>query len=229
VSTRSVDDLVAALGIDSGISKSEVSRICAGLDEVVTAFGQKRDLPPMLQAANPAFGPARFLTVGDAIVATTDQSTAGHQYVVGRDGGASWQAPVTYPCDNGELETDPDHSALLAVCPAGRGSSVWQAGELIHWARVADVPGVDATRTTQVPLGPEAWLFVDVPDRSATLVTPDGTRSVEWPIGLGVTGVASIGADLNMATAEMARSGITRGYGGIYVSHDGGRTWARDD
>ena len=38
VSTRSVDDLVAALGIDSGISKSEVSRICAGLDEVVAAF-----------------------------------------------------------------------------------------------------------------------------------------------------------------------------------------------
>jgi putative transposase len=38
VSTRAVDDLVAALGIDSGISKSEVSRICAGLDESVTAF-----------------------------------------------------------------------------------------------------------------------------------------------------------------------------------------------
>jgi transposase-like protein len=39
VSTRAVDDLVAALGIDSGISKSEVARICAGLDEQVTAFG----------------------------------------------------------------------------------------------------------------------------------------------------------------------------------------------
>ncbi len=38
VSTRSVDDLVAALGIASGISKSEVSRICAGLDEIVGAF-----------------------------------------------------------------------------------------------------------------------------------------------------------------------------------------------
>ena len=38
VSTRSVDDLVLALGIDSGISKSEVSRICAGLDETVGAF-----------------------------------------------------------------------------------------------------------------------------------------------------------------------------------------------
>ena len=38
VSTRAVDDLVAALGIGSGISKSEVSRICAGLDEQVEAF-----------------------------------------------------------------------------------------------------------------------------------------------------------------------------------------------
>ena len=38
VSTRSVDNLVAALGVDTGISKSEVSRICAGLDERVAAF-----------------------------------------------------------------------------------------------------------------------------------------------------------------------------------------------
>jgi putative transposase len=38
VSTRAVDDLVGALGIASGISKSEVSRICAGLDEIVGAF-----------------------------------------------------------------------------------------------------------------------------------------------------------------------------------------------
>ena len=38
VSTRKVDDLVKSLGLDSGISKSEVSRICAGLDERVGAF-----------------------------------------------------------------------------------------------------------------------------------------------------------------------------------------------
>ncbi|XIJ58135.1 IS256 family transposase [Kitasatospora hibisci] len=38
VSTRSVDDLVKALGADTGISKSEVSRICADLDEQLTAF-----------------------------------------------------------------------------------------------------------------------------------------------------------------------------------------------
>jgi transposase-like protein len=34
---RSVDDLVA-VGVESGVSKSEVSRICAGLDEIVGAF-----------------------------------------------------------------------------------------------------------------------------------------------------------------------------------------------
>ena len=38
VSTRKVDDLVAALGVDAGISKSEVSRICAALDEEMNAF-----------------------------------------------------------------------------------------------------------------------------------------------------------------------------------------------
>jgi Transposase, Mutator family len=38
VSTRKVDDLVRALGADSGISKSEVSRICADLDGEVGAF-----------------------------------------------------------------------------------------------------------------------------------------------------------------------------------------------
>ncbi len=42
VSTREVDDRVKALGADSGISKSEVSRICADLDSEVAAF---RDRP----------------------------------------------------------------------------------------------------------------------------------------------------------------------------------------
>jgi putative transposase len=42
VSTRKVDDLVAVLGVDAGISKSEVSRICAGLDE---EMGEYRSRP----------------------------------------------------------------------------------------------------------------------------------------------------------------------------------------
>lgn len=35
VSTRKIDDLVAALVSTLGISKTEVSRICAGLDEQI--------------------------------------------------------------------------------------------------------------------------------------------------------------------------------------------------
>jgi len=42
VSTLSVDDLVAAVGAESGISKSEVSRICGGLCEMVQAFRGRR-------------------------------------------------------------------------------------------------------------------------------------------------------------------------------------------
>src|SRR5690625_6114396 len=42
VSTRKVDDLVRALGADSGISKSEVSRICADLDEDVAEIRSRR-------------------------------------------------------------------------------------------------------------------------------------------------------------------------------------------
>jgi putative transposase len=41
VSTRKVDDLMKALGLD-GISKSEVSRVCAALDTEVEAFRSRR-------------------------------------------------------------------------------------------------------------------------------------------------------------------------------------------
>jgi putative transposase len=43
-STCKVDDLVKALGADTGISKSEVSRICAGLDVEVAADGRREVL-----------------------------------------------------------------------------------------------------------------------------------------------------------------------------------------
>lgn len=37
-STRNVDDLVADLGVDSGVSKPQVSRICGGLDVEIARF-----------------------------------------------------------------------------------------------------------------------------------------------------------------------------------------------
>ena len=48
VSTRRVDDLVRALGIE-GISKSEVCRICAALDAEVEAFRSR----PLAGTADP--------------------------------------------------------------------------------------------------------------------------------------------------------------------------------
>ena len=45
VSTRKVDDLVKALGADTGISKSEVSRICADLGQEVSAFADAGVVP----------------------------------------------------------------------------------------------------------------------------------------------------------------------------------------
>ncbi|MCE2499232.1 MAG: transposase [Dehalococcoidia bacterium] len=46
VSTRTVDDLVKTLGCD-GISKSQVSRICGQLDQMVDAFlGRPLDAGP---------------------------------------------------------------------------------------------------------------------------------------------------------------------------------------
>ena len=41
-STRKVDDLVKALGCDSGISKSTVSRICTGIDADVAVLRTRR-------------------------------------------------------------------------------------------------------------------------------------------------------------------------------------------
>ena len=94
VSTRSVDDLVAALGAESGISKSEVSRICGGLDEVVEAFRGRRldhvEFPYVyldatyLNVRNSACQPASMATV-----VATGITADGNREVLGCDVGDS--------------------------------------------------------------------------------------------------------------------------------------------
>jgi putative transposase len=42
LSTKAGDELVSALGVSSGISKSEVSRICGQSDEVIDSFRERR-------------------------------------------------------------------------------------------------------------------------------------------------------------------------------------------
>jgi putative transposase len=94
VSTRSVDDLVEALGIDSGISKSEVSRICTGLDEQVGAFRTR----PLDHTEFPyVYLDATYLNVRNttgqvvsmAVVVATGIAADGSREVLGLDVGDS--------------------------------------------------------------------------------------------------------------------------------------------
>jgi transposase-like protein len=101
VSTRKVDDLVAALGIDAGISKSEVSRICAELDTVVAEF---RDRPLGHSPFPYIFLDATYVkahegasVVSKAIVIATGVTRAGDREVLGlavgdSEDGAFWTA-----------------------------------------------------------------------------------------------------------------------------------------
>ena len=87
VSTRKVDDLVAALGAESGISKSEVSRICARLDADVAAW-RERELSD--QATPYVFLDATYCkarvggrVVSRAVVIATGVTADGHREVLG--------------------------------------------------------------------------------------------------------------------------------------------------
>jgi putative transposase len=93
VSTRKVDDLVKALGAASGISKSEVSRICAGLDKELAEFRSR----PLSHVAFPyVFADATYVkgrvggrVVSRAVVVATGVTVNGDREVLGIDVGDS--------------------------------------------------------------------------------------------------------------------------------------------
>jgi putative transposase len=91
VSTRKVDDLVKALGID-GISKSEVSRICKALDSEVEAFRSRpleEECPYVILDAT--FHKVREIdrVVSTACVVAVGVTTDGERRVLGVDCGPS--------------------------------------------------------------------------------------------------------------------------------------------
>lgn len=92
VSTRTVDDVVAAMGGLAGVSKSEVSRICAALDAEVAAFAQR----PLDGAfpylfADATYGKVRVngRVVSQAVVVATGVSADGRREVLGHAVGDS--------------------------------------------------------------------------------------------------------------------------------------------
>ena len=101
VSTRKVDDLVTALGIDTGISKSEVSRICGELDAVVATFRDRSlghiAFPYVFLDATYVKAHDGASVVSKAIVIATGVTRSGDREVLGlavgdSEDGAFWTA-----------------------------------------------------------------------------------------------------------------------------------------
>src|SRR5213082_3491671 len=101
VSTRKVDDLVRALGADTGISKSEVSRICADLDQEVGVFRDRslaeQDFPYVFLDATYCKARVNRRVVSQAVVTATGVAADGHREVLGfavgdSEDGAFWTA-----------------------------------------------------------------------------------------------------------------------------------------
>jgi putative transposase len=93
VSTRKVDDLVVALGLEAGISKSEVSRICAELDTDLEAFRSRTlghvGFPYVFCDATYVKGRVRGRVVSRAVVVATGVTANGDREVLGVDVGDS--------------------------------------------------------------------------------------------------------------------------------------------
>ena len=91
ISTRSVDDLVKALGM-SGISKSQVSRLCAEIDERVTAFLDRPiegDWPYLWIDATYVKARAAGRIVSMAVIVAVGVNSDGRREVLGLDIGPS--------------------------------------------------------------------------------------------------------------------------------------------
>ena len=90
-STRKVDDLVRALGVSSGISKSTVSRICEQLDEEVAAFRDRSldhvEFPYVFVDATYLHGRKDHRVVSRAVVVATGVAADGNREVLDLDVG----------------------------------------------------------------------------------------------------------------------------------------------
>ena len=156
VSTRAVDDLVVAMGINTGISKSEVSRICAGLDERVDAFRNRAlghvEFPYV-------YLDATYINVRDddlgqvvsrAVVIATGITAEGRREVLGVDIGDSedetfWTKFLRSLKKRGlggvRLVLSDAHEGLKAALRRCFQGATWQRGR-VHYARtlLAKIP-----------------------------------------------------------------------------------------
>ena len=154
VSTRKVDDLVKALGADSGISKSEVSRICADLDEEVSAFRDRSladvEFPYVFLDATYCKARVNRRVVSQAVVIATGVTRDGRREVLGFDvgdseNGAFWTAFLRGLKARGlhgvQLVISDAHEGLKAAIGSVLLGAAWQRCR-VHFMRnvLARVP-----------------------------------------------------------------------------------------
>src|SRR3954466_9851324 len=156
VSTRKVDDLVKALGADTGISKSEVSRICADLDLEVAAFRDRTlaevTYPYVFLDATYCKARVNHRVVSQAVVIATGVTGDGRREVLGFDvgdseDGAFWTAFLRSLKARGlggvQLVISDAHTGLKQAVGAVMIGAAWQRCR-VHFMR--NVPA-------QVPRG----------------------------------------------------------------------------
>jgi len=154
VSTRKVDDLVKALGADTGVSKSEVSRICAGLDEEVGEFRDRSltgaAFPYVFLDATYCKARVGRRVVSQAVVIATGVRADGHREVLGFDvgdseDGAFWTAFLRSLKARGlhgvQLVVSDAHEGLKAAIGSVLLGAAWQRCR-VHFMRnvLAAVP-----------------------------------------------------------------------------------------
>jgi putative transposase len=153
-STRKVDDLVKALGADSGISKSEVSRICADLDTEVAAFRDRtlagQAFPYVFLDATYCKARVNHRVVSQAVVVATGVAADGHREVLGFDvgdseDGAFWTAFLRSLKARGlggvQLVISDAHAGLKVAISSVLLGAAWQRCR-VHFLRnvLAQVP-----------------------------------------------------------------------------------------
>src|SRR5882757_1873449 len=139
VSTRKVDDLVKALGADTGISKSEVSRICADLDQEVGGFRDRslagEAFPYVFLDATYCKARVNHRVVSQAVVIATGVRADGWREVLGfavgdSEDGAFWTAFLRSLKARGlggvQLVVSDAHTGLKQAISAVLLGSAWQ-------------------------------------------------------------------------------------------------------
>jgi hypothetical protein len=161
-STRRVDDLVRALGCDSGVSESTVSRIFAGIDADVAVLRTRRlDHQPFVHVwldATYVHVREHRHVVSKAVVIATGLRADGHREVLGVDVGDSERTRRS-----GVSSSPASTNVVWPVCASSSATPTPVSPR--RSAAASKVPPGNAAGSTRSPLtGPRSRFFERWPE-----------------------------------------------------------------